>query len=222
MSTEVSTLASQVDQLPIEEGVTSCRICHVLAEAPQEPWDRPVRETLNFVVLPSLGSLVPGWLLVFPRAHYRALADCREDQREELRYLRLELDGLLSNTFSSPVAQFEHGAVCGGVVGCGVFHAHLHLVPTAYDLLGAGRALFPDLVWHEAPNLDSVWETDHPEDYLCIEQEGRTSVSTSDGIPSQFFRRALSAAMERPHEWNWRLNPGLDMIERTTKTLSVS
>jgi diadenosine tetraphosphate (Ap4A) HIT family hydrolase len=43
--------------------------CFCERGAADEFWNKPVFETSKFVVLPSLGSLVEGWLLLIPRKH---------------------------------------------------------------------------------------------------------------------------------------------------------
>jgi hypothetical protein len=42
-----------------------CCLCsNLVSENSNEVWNRPLFESANFVVLPSLGSLVQGWLLL--------------------------------------------------------------------------------------------------------------------------------------------------------------
>jgi hypothetical protein len=45
--------------------MSECCMCFNLVSArPREVWNTPVLESEHFVVLPSLGSMVPGWVLV--------------------------------------------------------------------------------------------------------------------------------------------------------------
>src|SRR5689334_5777564 len=47
-----------------------CRFCvDNVSISAVDPWDRPLLSTDNFYVVPSLGSLVEGWLLVIPKDH---------------------------------------------------------------------------------------------------------------------------------------------------------
>ena len=36
-------------------------------------WNEPILESQNFVVVPSLGSLVEGWTLLLPKSHYLSM-----------------------------------------------------------------------------------------------------------------------------------------------------
>ena len=46
-------------------------------------YDQVVTETANFVVLPSLGSIVPGWLLLIPKFPIARLADMEKHYHQE-------------------------------------------------------------------------------------------------------------------------------------------
>ena len=51
--------------------MADCILCSELAvSAEKAPWSAPLVETENFVVVPSLGALVEGWLLIVPKAHH--------------------------------------------------------------------------------------------------------------------------------------------------------
>jgi len=53
----------------------------------RQPCDTPILETDNFVVLPSLGSIVPGWLLIVPKSPTNRIADIDPATRIEFEDL---------------------------------------------------------------------------------------------------------------------------------------
>src|SRR5579864_8573109 len=96
------------------------------------PWNTPVLESEHFVVVPTLGHLIPGWLLLIPRQHYACLGALGPDLRSEVMDLKAESESLLKRLYG-PVMKFEHGPCSPGTGGTCVSHAHLHLVPTTKD-----------------------------------------------------------------------------------------
>jgi len=62
-----------------------CRMCANLnAPTLHRIWDRPLLGSDHFVAIPSLGSLVRGWLLVVPRCHYLNLAKLPNEEGDPI------------------------------------------------------------------------------------------------------------------------------------------
>ena len=49
-----------------------CKLCQKFGSdaGGSEPWDRVLFASANFVVVPTVGSILPGWLLIVPREHF--------------------------------------------------------------------------------------------------------------------------------------------------------
>lgn len=185
---------------------TSCRFCARPAPSLPLPWNTILLESPHFVVMPSLGALVEGWLLIVSKAHYLCMGALPPAERAELQALTAQVSATLEACYG-PVARFEHGpAVACQQVGCGVDHAHLHLVPTDCDLLAGAREILPDHVaWESADGLPSIYHY-HAAGlpYLYLEQQGRSFAATAPDLPSQFFRKVLARHVGEPGRWNWR------------------
>ena len=97
-------------------------------------------ESENLVAIPSLGSLVEGWLLIVPRMHFISTGAFPPDLHEEFATFKREVCARLTALYGE-ICAFEHGPYAPSrQVGCGVDHAHVHLVPVAFDLItAAGR-----------------------------------------------------------------------------------
>src|SRR3954463_3923790 len=109
----------------------SCTLCAELnSEASREVWNRPLLETDNFAVIPSLGALIEGWVLLVPKLHCVSLGALPDTLRDEADSLERVMRMTLRAQYHHPIVSFEHGpsASLHGT-GCGVDHAHLHLVP---------------------------------------------------------------------------------------------
>lgn len=190
--------------------------------ADRPPWNRPALAAAGFQVVPSLGALVPGWLLVAPIEHRLRVADCSSDERRVLavvrRRVRLELEAMFG-----PVIAFEHGprAPASGV-GCTVDHAHLHVVPCDGPVFDITRSLAPKLSWESATTMEAAWDSVDSEDaYVVIEQEDECWLARdrADLIPSQLFRQAI-AELTGDREWNWRTEPHFHNVDLTIRTLA--
>src|SRR5262245_13149985 len=86
----------------------SCSICADLASPKSPVWNRPLLRTENFVVLPSLGALVEGWLLIVPTRHYLCLGALPASVTQEFRNLQDCVYSILVHRYGYACA-FEHG-----------------------------------------------------------------------------------------------------------------
>jgi ATP adenylyltransferase len=187
----------------------SCRLCLQSRARTANPWDEALLESRHFRVLPSLGALVEGWLLLTPKAHVIASAMLADDVLTEMFKLK-DLAARLVRDKYGQVRIFEHGpSAAQRSVGCGVDHAHLHIVPTEVDLLTAAAQFLPtDARWSAASLGDCRLASEQGLDYLYVEQPlGNGFAYTHPGIGSQVFRKAIAASIGRPEAYDWRRFP---------------
>lgn len=187
---------------------SGCALCDALHGSSKEPWDRPILVTDDFVVLPSLGALAPGWLLIVPRTHSLRMADLPSDAERRLRKLRTEVRGLLQAEYSLPVIEFEHGPAMPGLsIGCTVDHAHLHAVTFSGDILANALRVNRTIRWTRVPSLSSH-VVNPAQSYLYVaDSDGRHFMTFSTDLPSQLLRRAVALTSDTQDRWNWRLFP---------------
>lgn len=166
----------------------------------------------DLVAMPTIGQLFPGSLLVLPTAHVETMALLPEGTLSDLVLLLADLESVISR--HGQVITFEHGARCETRGGCGIYHAHLHLVPvpghvSTDDLLPAESDV---LVPEHAPSLFAALESLRTSsEYLllqdCEHQVRFLDLSASSGprYPSQHFRRALVDLFKLERPWDWRM-----------------
>jgi len=184
-----------------------------------DPADFVLWETSDFVVIPGVGSLCDGYVLISPKEHVLSFGHLDERLDGQLRTLFGELERWLSAQYGRPVVAFEHGAESfrnrGG--SC-TDHAHMHVFPADprldivsgvqmdYELLRAEQ-LLPVLreqvqvrrcpyLWLRGPDSD-MWMCDAP------------------SAMSQYIRRVILRQLGRPDEWDWLVFPGTEYIRRT-------
>src|SRR6185503_1320171 len=89
----------------------------------------------------------------------------------EMKEFKNFLCSILTQCYGA-VGAFEHGpSAASRTVGCGVDHAHLHLVPLQFDLAAAVSPFLPNGgIWKSA-GLEACQNAyDRGDDYLYLEQ----------------------------------------------------
>jgi len=196
--------------------MTSCRLCsEILIQGPV--WNEPLFESPNFVILPSLGALVEGWLLLVPKKHFLCMGALTDSMAAEMHEMKHFLCSFLKQCYGQACA-FEHGPSRANLsVGCGVDHAHLHVLPVAFDLSSAVTSFLPeDILWSKAGLEECRDAFGRGEDYLYLEQPiGVGRIATHQGFGSQLFRRAIATQIGAMNQFNWQEYPHLANVSAT-------
>jgi ATP adenylyltransferase len=186
-------------------------------------WDHVLWANESVVVIPTRGALVEGWLLAIPREHVLASRELSGVQADDLR-TAVEWAKIALGRHYGSVAVFEHGAARPGtVVGCGVDHAHIHVVPLDFDLVDAARnhPIGNRLDWERFPSWEAVYSSvRQTQPYLAVQTDGPDVWVGRGDIPSQFFRRIIASEIGRPDAFDWRDDPRTDQAQRTIVQLT--
>ncbi|KQM14847.1 hypothetical protein [Novosphingobium sp. Leaf2] len=181
-------------------------------------YDRPLLETKDWIVAPTLGAIVPGWLLIIPR---RAAPNCREWStssgmsplgavKEVAGHLGLSMD---------EVIWFEHGpASMGTPVGCGLDYAHLHMIIRPrfnFADFAAGARAQADLIWSECEATDAYARSGTRSFYIAGSGDVAIVAKDVEAGGSQFFRRIAASLIGNGEVWNYRHHPHTENIEGT-------
>lgn len=183
-------------------------------------FDAPLRESPHFVCVPSLGSMVPGWVLISPKRPTFCMADLAPEERDDLRSFFAEVSDEVAQTFGTTLA-FEHGARSpGSATGCGVDQAHVHIVPIDFDQFWPEISESQD--WHQLASA-MPYDIDVPSrEYLWV-TNGRTAHIAHPAIPtSQFFRRAVARMLKADGKWDYREYAFHEHIAETRQMLSLA
>lgn len=188
---------------------------------PREPWDRELFSSPSFAVVPSLGSLVPGWLLIVPRRPMISLRELKVEERKEIDQLINEVASR-AKIFGGELFAFEHGSGHrGSKMGCGVDQAHLHVVPLEFDLVDwalsqSGDAFnwtqYSELLLTDLPATGeyiSVWN---------VSSRGGAVASVTKSV-SQWMRRAIATKLGVDEDWDYRTNPQMENITKTVDAI---
>lgn len=177
---------------------------------------RIVAESGSFVALPSVSPLAAGHLLVLSKEHYTSLAQIQPEKYDEFMNFVRMLDSHLQRHCGS-VLLFEHGVGSGRTGGCGITHAHLHLLPLSretsldikkqvaqnYHLCGPKK--FQDFCSEPAREYSYLLFGFNLDELFYV---------FSEEIPSQYLRRMIATAQKLP-SWDWRQLFGGEQFSRT-------
>ncbi len=172
--------------------------------------NRIVQETGEFLAVPTLGQLFPGSLLVLPRHHVHACAMLSAPLRKRLCDF-VESVMHRCERFGHPIF-FEHGAAPHTGGSCGIYHAHIHIVPlptkTSLEELFDYPNSRTSALEHALSRLSSV------EHYLLIGDNDRTFYADMTHVqpapPSQYFRQQLAKTYRTRLHWDWRAAPAYE------------
>ena len=161
-------------------------------------------KTENFVVVPGIGHLTHGYVLVRSRSHYLSICSLPPVLIAELTQLRNDVATTLGRIFNSDVISFEHGSVSETRKGAGCTdHMHLHILPVPALLKPRLSAMvelkringFEDLYAYRDAGTPYVFYAENLSDQFVFE---------STLLPKQFMRRIVASAFGREMDWDWR------------------
>lgn len=174
------------------------------------------------MVVPTVGAIVPGWLLVVPRKHFLCVGAMGDALRREMRELSETAAEALRVSFG-PVTFFEHGPTEPATsVGCGVDHAHLHVVASNVDLLGGARQIAQQpLSWSRVAGMQLTADYFRRRlPYLYVElPNGEVWLGTHSKIESQLFRKVIAAASGRADVFDWKCHSFEENVHQTVHTV---
>ena len=186
-------------------------------------YNKVLFESKNFIVIPSLGSLVEGWLLIVPKDHYLSFGSINnKDLYSELTDLIGYLDGIVKSEYGDYMI-FEHGPNCQGtLVGCGVDYAHVHIVPYPINLIQeCEKDTELNFDWHRVNGIqDAAGYARENLPYLFYSNNNENYIATSNKIPSQLFRKIISQNLGLDLMWDWKLYPFKENLINTVDRLS--
>ena len=174
--------------------------------------DIPLVVSREALVIPTVGSIIPNWVLVVPRVPALSLTALSSDHRAALLQVARDAANIMGNGTNTVL--FEHGpSTTSSLVGCGVDHAHLHVVNTEINFVAS--ALEDETVVWSQISCDDPWESLAGSEYYFL----RAHVGSYVGFPrlrtSQFFRRHIARAAGVPHQWDYNRWPHYNHVRQT-------
>ena len=181
-------------------------------------WDSVLLDLGDIVVTPTLGSIIPSWVLAIPKAGFRNFSEWAAADR----VAPLQCIARIAQRLSCDAGRliwFEHGSNrSGSATGCGVDHAHIHILlePTF---------TFPDFERQVGKSSSLDWTRGFGNPYRSIEH-GKSYLVTGcanqyllaqsvESAGSQYFRRIVATLSNKSSAWDYRTHPHLKNVAIT-------
>jgi ATP adenylyltransferase len=199
----------------------SGRFFDAISRQSANEWDTVLFEDDDVIVVPTLGSLVPYWLLLVPKIPALNFSDWRRRTScDPLSKIEIVTDHF---GLGDEVIWFEHGAVSEGCeVGCGVDYAHLHLLlepPFNLEMFSETANQLSEPRW-QSQSLISVYpERSRDEHYYVHGNLKGASMLQGKSLGRQFFRRVVAQLIGKPDAWDYRKFSGIDDVRITNSRL---
>ena len=168
-------------------------------------------ETDNFIVIPSIGSLVPGWLMVVPKRFYINSLSYPRDVYQEYVYILEKTRKIIFKKYATWTI-FENGSVKKASIGCGVNYAHTHILPLEFNLIAT--------VDENIGSYSSEHTSYHP--FVYVKNMYSEKYFFVEDKESQFIRKIIAHNLQIDDKYDYSTYPFYENIDTTIKSLSHS
>lgn len=188
---------------------------------------RILLETDNWYVIPTLGSLTAGYVLLVTKQHYRSLANISHELFIEMLELKKKVEDVLYDKLGMHCISFEHGTVNDDSKGANsVDHLHVHVLPFSQPVWQNIALDVPQMCFNVVKSyqdLNRGWKEALPNSYLLFQDFDQKIyyVPDASNMPSQFFRKHLAPYLDADN-WDWRSETYSDNIIQTISLFSQS
>ncbi|MDH5611290.1 MAG: HIT domain-containing protein [Gammaproteobacteria bacterium] len=200
-----------------------CSLCNVISgQRIFDIADKPFLESDTYIAIPSIGPLVEGWSMIVPKQHKLSLMH-DYDSAEFIEFTTL-VQKHISSIYGNTI-MFEHGANhTGSLAGCGVDHAHFHIVPFQHSLIDDLNN--SDLEWHSC-RANDIPDQCKSMDYLfyCDEINSKNitgSLHIFENPTSQFFRNIIARKLGKIEVSDYKKYPNITSARKTYKNLAIA
>lgn len=174
----------------------------------------------GLAALASYGAFVPGWTLVVPPRHVSASSALTPAEWDALDSFTRQIQATVEERIG-PAVVFEHGAASfNRSAGCGVDHAHLHVVPLDLDLRTAVASLGGEFAHYDWQPCDERPHSVDERDYIWLRDRSGGWVHHTRSQPSQVVRRAIARVLGI-EDWDWKSNYRLQVVSETQRLLAL-
>jgi len=183
--------------------------------------DTILHQDSGFFTVPTLGSIVPGWLLVVSKEHHICAGALNDEKIERLADSVACAQRSISKAFAEATV-FEHGPhISKTPVGCGIDHLHMHVAPLPASLTETCAQLY-GTVWQ---SISSIADLRHLHEqgvpYIFVKEPSGTCwwAMPPVGI-RQPLRRAIAHMVGLPEQFDYRIDSFEENISETLRVLS--
>lgn len=173
-----------------------------------------IDESDNFFVLPSIGSLVDGYLLIVSKRHINSMAELMENERIEYEFLIKKYRNLFKNNYNKFPIIFEHDCpvVNSDMKANSIVHAHTHIVNHKFI---DGNTIIKKLNFNRIDNLSHISKE---KNYIMYINSDNVCYLTNRFEPvSQMMRKIIAKDLGYENKFDWKKEMFVENINSTIK-----
>lgn len=163
---------------------------------------------------------------MIPKKHYLCVGSLPKESLHELNVLLKSMASLLGAIYGYATV-FEHGpSKDGSSLGCGIDHAHLHVVPLEFSLRKTIEEKAPEALAEAKPvtgikDLSGLYKAGI--DYLYLQEPGRQpEVFSAAQVGRQFFRRMVAEQEGKDEQFDYNRFSFHQQVARTVNKITAS
>lgn len=171
-----------------------------------------IEETKYFYVLPGVGALVDGYLLIVSKRHVNSMADLEDNEKCEYKKIINKYRKKFNSIYNKYPIIFEHGTpkIHSKNKANSVFHAHTHIVNHNFN---DENKIISNLKFKI---INSITEIKNNKNYISyINASGVNMVSYDFPSESQLMRKYIACDLKNEDKYNWRDYSFIDNIKLT-------
>ena len=170
-----------------------------------------IEETDNFLIMPTIGSLVEGYLLIVYKKHLYSISKVPDEIKNEYIEIIEKYRKLFKQKYGKYPIVFEHGSPDPtGMCTCCLIHAHSHIVNHNY--INEKEILNKE----NFKKIRSFSDVKNDTNYIYYKSNNGTDYVSYNYEPiSQLMRIFVAKDLNIEDKYNWRTNLFEDNIEKT-------
>ena len=173
-----------------------------------------IEEIDNFIVLPTIGALVDGYLMIVSKKHINSMSELKENEKIEYEILIEKYRKKFKNIYNKYPIIFEHGSPINdsNMKASSVIHAHTHIVN--HEFINE-ESIVKNLNFKKLENLNYLSKE---QNYIMyINPENICYVSYNFEPVSQMMRKIIAKDLGDENKFDWKKEIFIENINSTIK-----
>lgn len=159
-----------------------------------------IEETNYFYILPTLGSLVDGYVLIVTKRHINSMSELNDNELEEYKTIIAKYQKLFNKIYNKTPIVFEHGTPNQNskMKANSVTHAHTHIVNINFK---NEKELLEKYNFKEINNLKEI-ETN--KNYIKYIYNNKIYITYNFPSVSQLMRILIAEELNYKDKFDWK------------------
>lgn len=175
-----------------------------------------IEETENFIIMPTLGSLVDGYILIVAKRHINSMSELNDNELVEYNNIIERYKKVFKKIYNKPPIIFEHGSPNknSAMKANSVTHAHTHLVNHNF------KNEKEIIKKYNFEKINKISEIKKNINYIkYINENNNIYVSYNFPPISQLIRILIAKELGLENKYDWKTEIFQNNIELTIKKL---